>query len=176
MKSKTHPSPGMRWHWPVIPAMRLLWAIMTPLGRPVEPLVYITTARSDGWGLSISLPTARIIHSYTIYSAVATLSIIHKFHWDTQTNKKSCINTHYSREACPALARPAGCGWTTLLGNRLCSLSSGPHRSHASVVGPVEGYSERTKKTTWLSITFQSPKHLQKNCSFLCWVTYTLVS
>lgn len=53
----THPSPGMRSHWPVIPAMRLLWTIMTPLGRPVEPLVYMTTARSDGWGFTISLCT-----------------------------------------------------------------------------------------------------------------------
>lgn len=47
----------MRSHWPVIPAMRLLWTIMTPLGRPVEPLVYTTTARSDGLGFTISLPT-----------------------------------------------------------------------------------------------------------------------
>lgn len=30
---------------------------MTPLGRPVEPLVYTTTARSDGLGFTISLPT-----------------------------------------------------------------------------------------------------------------------
>lgn len=54
---QTYPSPGMRSHWPVIPAMRLLWTIMTPLGRPVEPLVYISTARSDGLGFTISLST-----------------------------------------------------------------------------------------------------------------------
>lgn len=53
----THPRPGMRSHWPVMPAMRLLWMIITPLGLPVEPLVYITTARSDGWGLTNGLLT-----------------------------------------------------------------------------------------------------------------------
>ena len=57
--AETHPSPGMRSHWPVIPAIRLLWTIMTPLGLPVEPLVYITTARSEGCGLTTALPTAR---------------------------------------------------------------------------------------------------------------------
>lgn len=48
----------MRSHCPVIPAIRLLWMIITPLGRPVEPLVYMITARSEGSGLTISLPTA----------------------------------------------------------------------------------------------------------------------
>lgn len=88
----------MRSHWPVIPAIRLLWAIMTPLGRPVEPLVYITTARSDGWGFNISLPPERKMHSnekkkfytYTyIYThihiyAVSTCSAIPQFYQDTQ--------------------------------------------------------------------------------------------
>lgn len=59
MSLETHPSPGMRSHWPVIPAIRLLWTIMTPLGLPVEPLVYITTARSDGWGSTITLATVK---------------------------------------------------------------------------------------------------------------------
>jgi len=35
---------------PVTPASRLLWEISTPLGIPVEPLVYMMTARSDGCG------------------------------------------------------------------------------------------------------------------------------
>lgn len=47
----------MRSHWPVIPAIRLLWTMTTPLGLPVEPLVYITTARSDGRGSTIALAT-----------------------------------------------------------------------------------------------------------------------
>lgn len=64
--TETHPSPGMRSHWPVIPAIRLLWTIMTPLGLPVEPLVYITTARSEGWGFTITLPTARQTKLYCI--------------------------------------------------------------------------------------------------------------
>lgn len=49
----------MRSHWPVIPAIKLLWIIMTPLGRPVEPLVYMTTARSDGCGFTSSFPAAK---------------------------------------------------------------------------------------------------------------------
>lgn len=63
---ETHPSPGMRSHWPVIPAIRLLWTIITPLGLPVEPLVYITIARSRGWGFTISLSTASQIHRKTV--------------------------------------------------------------------------------------------------------------
>lgn len=47
----------MRSHWPVIPPIRLLWTIMTPLGLPVEPLVYMTTARSEGWGFTMGLST-----------------------------------------------------------------------------------------------------------------------
>ena len=42
-----------------MPAMRLLWTIMTPLGLPVEPLVYMMTARSAGLGFTISRFTAR---------------------------------------------------------------------------------------------------------------------
>lgn len=41
---------GMRSAMPVMPAMMLLWEIMTPLGMPVEPLVYMITAISDGTG------------------------------------------------------------------------------------------------------------------------------
>ena len=35
---------------PVMPAMMLLWEMMTPLGMPVEPLVYMMTAMSEGRG------------------------------------------------------------------------------------------------------------------------------
>lgn len=35
---------------PVIPAMMLPWEIMTPLGMPVEPLVYMMTAMSEACG------------------------------------------------------------------------------------------------------------------------------
>ena len=52
-----YPRPGILWHWPAIPAMRLLWTIMTPLGEPVEPLVYITIARSEGRGGSTAIFT-----------------------------------------------------------------------------------------------------------------------
>lgn len=51
LRNQTHPRPGILSHCPVMPAMRLLWMIMTPLGWPVEPLVYMTTARSEGVGL-----------------------------------------------------------------------------------------------------------------------------
>lgn len=49
--SLSYPSPGILSHWPVIPAIKLLWCIITPLGRPVEPLVYMTIAMSEGVGL-----------------------------------------------------------------------------------------------------------------------------
>lgn len=35
---------------PVMPAMMLPWEIMTPLGMPVEPLVYMMTAMSEDCG------------------------------------------------------------------------------------------------------------------------------
>lgn len=150
MKTETHPSPGMRSHWPVIPAIRLLWAIMTPLGRPVEPLVYITTARSDGWGFIISLPTARKRPSYRI------IYIMLRVHYHSSTNYtkmnkedgRSRRSTHCSQEACPAPVWPACCEWTSLLGNHLCSISCCLRRSRVSVLEPVKAHSGRTKKTT----------------------------
>lgn len=36
---------------PVIPAMMLLWEIITPFGMPVDPLVYMMTAMSEGSGV-----------------------------------------------------------------------------------------------------------------------------
>lgn len=41
---------GIRSSMPPSPAMMLLWEIMTPLGRLVEPLVYIMAAMSEGPG------------------------------------------------------------------------------------------------------------------------------
>lgn len=41
---------GIRSEIPVMPAIRLLWEMMTPLGMPVEPLVYMMTAMSEGSG------------------------------------------------------------------------------------------------------------------------------
>lgn len=41
---------GIRSAMPLIPAMMLLWEIMTPLGMLVEPLVYIMAAMSEGPG------------------------------------------------------------------------------------------------------------------------------
>lgn len=41
---------GIRSAIPVMPAMMLLWEIMTPFGIPVDPLVYMTTAMSEGRG------------------------------------------------------------------------------------------------------------------------------
>lgn len=79
----------MRSHWPVIPAIRLLWTIMTPLGLPVEPLVYITTARSEGWGFTIALPTARQTNSYCIVLYV--WEVFHPFNW---TNQKGVREIH----------------------------------------------------------------------------------
>lgn len=39
---------------------------MTPLGLPVEPLVYITTARSLDWGFTIGLSTVGQTNSYCL--------------------------------------------------------------------------------------------------------------
>lgn len=89
------------------------------------------------------------------------------------TKKMSWSNTHYSQEACPAPVCPACCGWTTLLGNPLCSPSCGPHRPRASVLGPVKAHSGKTKKMTWLWIPFHSFKHLWKSWNFLCRVIPT---
>lgn len=47
----TYPRPGIRSAIPVMPAMMLLWEIMTPFGSPVDPLVYMITAISKGPGL-----------------------------------------------------------------------------------------------------------------------------
>ena len=41
---------GIRSAIPVMPAMMLLWEIMTPFGMPVDPLVYMMTAMSEGSG------------------------------------------------------------------------------------------------------------------------------
>lgn len=41
---------GIRSAMPATPAMMFLWEIMTPLGMPVEPLVYMITAISLGRG------------------------------------------------------------------------------------------------------------------------------
>lgn len=49
---------GIRSAMPVIPEMMLPWEIMTPLGMPVEPLVYIMTAMSDDRGCLRSTATA----------------------------------------------------------------------------------------------------------------------
>lgn len=49
---------GIRSAMPLIPAMMLPWEIMTPLGMPVEPLVYMMTAMSEGSGFLRSTATA----------------------------------------------------------------------------------------------------------------------
>lgn len=100
-------------------------------------------------------------------------TFIHPSILPTYTKKRSWRNTYYSQEACPALVCPACCGWTTLLGNPLCSPSCGPHGRHASVLGPVKAHSGKTKKKTWLQILFHSFKHLWNSCNFLCRVTPT---
>lgn len=41
---------GIRSEIPVMPAIRLLWEMMTPFGMPVDPLVYMMTATSEGNG------------------------------------------------------------------------------------------------------------------------------
>ena len=50
MRRQAYSRSGIRCAMPVMPAMMLLWEIMTPLGMPVEPLVYMMTAMSDGSG------------------------------------------------------------------------------------------------------------------------------
>lgn len=50
---------GIRSAMPVIPAMMLPWEIMTPLGMPVEPLVYMMTAISVDCGCLRSTATAQ---------------------------------------------------------------------------------------------------------------------
>lgn len=49
---------GIRSAMPVMPAMMLPWEIMTPLGMPVEPLVYMMTAMSEDCGCLRSTATA----------------------------------------------------------------------------------------------------------------------
>lgn len=51
MTTVSYPRPGILSHCPVIPAIKFLCTIITPLGLPVEPLVYITKAKSEGAGL-----------------------------------------------------------------------------------------------------------------------------
>lgn len=150
----THPSPGMRSHWPDIPAMRLLCTIMTPLGRPVEPLVYMTTARSDGWGFTISLCT---VGDKNHYSNLLYLQILLSWLWNSTVVKQRI--TYYSQVAGQDLAHPACCGLTVLLGSLLCSLSSGPHRSHASILESVTAHSEQ-RPTNKHTITTQISRWL----------------
>lgn len=64
---------GMRSAMPVMPAMMLLWEIMTPLGMPVEPLVYMITAISDGTGClrdTITAHRERHIHTPSLVAAM----------------------------------------------------------------------------------------------------------
>lgn len=44
---------------PVMPAMTLLWEIMTPFGTPVDPLVYMMTAMSEDSGFLRSTATGQ---------------------------------------------------------------------------------------------------------------------
>lgn len=53
----TYPKLGILSAIPVIPAIRLQCEIITPFGTPVEPLVYIITAMSDGTGFNFCLVT-----------------------------------------------------------------------------------------------------------------------
>lgn len=64
---------GMRSAMPVMPAMMLLWEIMTPLGMPVEPLVYMITAISDGTGCLRDTITAHRERQIHIPSLVAAM-------------------------------------------------------------------------------------------------------
>ena len=50
-----HPRLGITAHCPPMLAIRLLWVNMTPLGKPVEPLVYMITAKSSGIGRWVSM-------------------------------------------------------------------------------------------------------------------------
>ena len=49
-REAAYPSPDTLSAMPVTPARRLPWEMSTPLGIPVEPLVYMMTARSAGRG------------------------------------------------------------------------------------------------------------------------------
>lgn len=51
----TYPKLGILSAIPVIPEIRLQWEIITPFGTPVEPLVYIITAMSEGTGFNLCL-------------------------------------------------------------------------------------------------------------------------
>lgn len=51
----TYPRFGILSAIPVIPAIMLQWEIITPLGIPVDPLVYMITAISEGTGLACCL-------------------------------------------------------------------------------------------------------------------------
>lgn len=53
----SYPRLGILSAMPVIPAIMLLWEIMTPFGTPVEPLVYMITATSDAHGGRLCLDT-----------------------------------------------------------------------------------------------------------------------
>ncbi len=102
-----HPRPGIRWHCPAIPAIRLLCCIFTPLGFPVDPLVYITTARSDAVGFSYSLLTERERACVSAYESI----------------EFGCINNCF---ACysqfsgfvPSSITPACCAWQETVGNQ----------------------------------------------------------
>lgn len=50
---------------PVMPAMRLLWEMVTPLGMPVDPLVYMMTAMSEGNGGTRARAAGRITQDST---------------------------------------------------------------------------------------------------------------
>lgn len=66
-------------------------------------------------------------------------------------SQENCIrqrDTHYFQALLPVLVRRAWRGWKVLLGSLLCSLSSGPHRSHASALGSSEAHSGQRKNKT----------------------------
>lgn len=109
----------------------------TPLGLPVEPLVYITTARSDGRGSTIALATVeqrKALPSCTVPEI------------GQKAQPEWVRNTHHSPAACPSLVRTACCGWKALLGSLLCSFSCHPHKSHASGWGSVAVQSMQKKQ------------------------------
>lgn len=65
--TKTYPRRGILSAIPVMPAMMLLWEIMTPLGSPVDPLVYMITAISEGAGVLWGLFSVLEKNTYTIH-------------------------------------------------------------------------------------------------------------
>lgn len=67
-RSVSYPSPGILSHCPVIPAIKFLCIIITPLGLPVEPLVYITKAKSVGTGLLGRMFATKSRRKTVIYS------------------------------------------------------------------------------------------------------------